>query len=541
MTQDLLAAPDGSKQKTGFSLWLAGFLLILAVHAVWEILNETPPVWDMAHHQLKGWEYLEAWQRGTLWRDFPVLTSYHPPLYYLQEAVLLLLFSDHQFLALGSNLPGLLLLSYCTFRLAGLYASPVTAAGAGWLVLWLPLVAWLSRESLLEVPLAGWVAAAVFLVVRSGFLQRKGWSLLLGLAMAAGMLTKWTFFLFLFPVLAYAFLHTPSRRRFAVNLGDALLLATPLVFWWYLPNLNPLLERFLLNPTLVAREGDPTFGEPLAWIYYPRSLSSYYLFLPLTVFFVWGGLRFLRGNEPRQPAFPGFGLMMWSMVGGIALLTLLNEKDPRYVIPLASPLAVSLAYFWRGHPRLWTGILTVAAVQFLSVSFSLPVFPSKLALFAVDPDPDYRGLRQEWVLYESRYYDVSGPPRRESWPYAQILERVFPGSRIGFVPEMARFHSVGLRLQARKSGAEVEVFRLGDEEISSSTLEQMDFIVGKTGFQGISYLTRFNDQVYRRLSEQGWVSVGVWEVADGARVILWQNPRHYPGETVPRTDRSGWL
>ena len=28
------------------------------------------PVWDMAYHQMQGFQYLAAWKSGTLWREF---------------------------------------------------------------------------------------------------------------------------------------------------------------------------------------------------------------------------------------------------------------------------------------------------------------------------------------------------------------------------------------------------------------------------------------------------------------------------------------
>ena len=512
------------------SVFWGGLLLILAVHVLWEVQNDTPPVWDMAYHQLKGWEYLQAWYSGEVLAQFSSLSTYYPPLYYLQEAFFLRFFPQSQFLALLSNLPGLFLLAYCTFRIAAYHGQSATAHWAGLLPLLFPLVAWTSRESLLDVSLSGWVAAAVCLILKSEFFGKRGWTFAWAGVLVAGMWTKWTFALFLgFPVL-YALLCAKDRKQSALHLADALLVATPPIFWWYLPNLRLLLQRLSTTWQMAVAEGDPGLDSLLSWIYYPRCLSSYYLYLPLTILFFWSivsssGMRAATDSSSRPPRPQQVQYLLWTwLLGGLILLTLLKAKDPRYVMPLVAPLALLLMRLCRGRRGWAMGIFLFAFFQFLTVSFSFPFLPNRIALFESGSNIDYRGLRQEWVLYQSSYFDVAGPPRREDWHYDEILQAIPSGASLGFVPDLAHFHPGALRLHAVRQGSRHEVRRLGQWEDSSDQLASVDFVVGKSGFQGVSYITRFNHRVYRKLEELGWLLLRTWKMPDQSQGMLWRSP-----------------
>ena len=166
------------------------FLTVFLTHLVWELFDDRPPVWDMAYHQLMGWRHLEAWLEGNLTQQFFQISSYYPPLYYLFEAVVLRIAGDTRFVALLANLPGLVMTSLFTFLIARRLMGLGAASLAGILPLLFPLVAWTSRESLLDLTLTGLVAAGVWVIVKSDLLNKAWSSLALGLIMAAGMLMR---------------------------------------------------------------------------------------------------------------------------------------------------------------------------------------------------------------------------------------------------------------------------------------------------------------------------------------------------------------
>lgn len=507
---------------------LLAFAAILLAHVIWEIQNDTPPVWDMAYHEQKGQDYLLAWRTGHFAEQFSRISSHYPPLYYLQEAVVLAFFPQTEFLPLLANSIAMFLLAYCTFGIASFFLPSSLAVCAGVLTLLFPFMAWISRTSLLDLPLAGWAAAAGYCVLKSNFFLRRGWTIAFGLACAAGILTKWTFPVYLLFPLLYGLLRSEDKKKAFLNLADASIVAVPLIFSWYLPNLSHLFNRYptTAQTSLIPWLPDPRHGEPglasiLGWIYYPRVLSNYYLFFPLTMLFIWGAVSSAK-DQVRN-----VGFLWWWLLGTLMLLILMTPKDPRFASPLAVPVAVLLIVFWKDRTRVVYAISLLAVLQFLTVSFKSPLHPLKIAFFETH-DTNYQSLQREWVLYETNYFGVAGPPTRENWNYEAIIKAVPPSAKIGFLPDMAYFHPNALRVLACRKGRQLDVVRLGETKESLDVLPSVTVVIGKTGAQGISYITRFNDQVYKRLEELGWPLVGTWELPDRSRAMLWQNPTALP-------------
>lgn len=520
---ELVVRSSRSELRRANWLWAGGFVTVMAIHLLWATANQMPAIWDMAHHQFMGWLYLASFQDGGLLADLSSISSYYPPLYYLQESFVMALTGPSRFLAWLANLPGLVLLSFFSYRMALLNCRPVSAVGAGVVVLLLPLVAWTSRETLLDPTLAGWVTLALFLVLKSRFLQSNGWTLLFGLVVAAGMLTKWTFAVFLIAPVLFSFYRRSERGRVLRNLLDAVLVSLPLIFWWYLPNLGSLWQRFKLTALAAVSEQDPGLSSFWGWIYYPRSLSSYYLFFLLSVALGWALFLLLR-----RPIRLADSFLLWTALGGVLLLSALKAKDPRYVMPLVSPIVIILiGAFDTLKGRLWvSAIVLIAFLQFLAVSFSFSPISGKLAFFELEDDTDYLGMGREWVLYSSDYFGVLGPPRVEAWHHAEIARHFESGTRVGFVPDAVRFNPATLRLFAVEQGIQPNILRIGDRAEFMAELESLDWMVGKTGEQGISYITRYNEQVYDAVEARNWRLVEKWNLPDGTEAVLWQNPTH---------------
>ncbi|HSR68846.1 MAG TPA: glycosyltransferase family 39 protein [Acidobacteriota bacterium] len=518
--------------RPGLFLLLVGGLL--SVHLLWFWLDGSPPIWDMAHHQWRGWTAFDTWFREGLLKGFPAISDYYPPLYYLQEGFLYALLGPVDWIALAANLPALLMTAFFTWRLALRFMPSPAAEAASVLPLLMPLVAWTSRESLLDLPLTGWVLFALYLLVRSNWLQTSGWSLLFGGVAAAGMLTKWSFLFFLAVPVLWALYQSPQRRRSLRNLLDAALIAMPAVFWWYLPNARGLLDRLASTNQAALWELDPTWRQLAGWLYYPRALASYYLYLPLLLALLVGGLLWWRGlrngsrhwmEAHRRPCGPTVVLFLAvTLAGGGAILSWTAAKDPRYIMPLVPLVALLLVFFWSDRRRAVWVLLAVAGLQFLSVSFSLPGGPYKLALFEFDPPEDYRTLSQEWVLYQSQYFDVAGPPSRQDWGYQALLERLPEGATVGFIPDAPRLHANGLILRAAQQRRGLRVRNLGSSPLSMQQLSRYSHVVGKTGDQGLEPLTPSAAQIYRLLAALGWRAQWRYPLPDGTDLQLWRPP-----------------
>ncbi|RPJ84631.1 MAG: hypothetical protein EHM18_11870 [Acidobacteria bacterium] len=101
--------------------------------------------------------------------------------------------------------------------------------------------------------------------------------------------------------------------------------------------------------------------------------------------------------------------------------------------------------------------------------------------------------------------------------------RVVPaGERVGFVPDMARFNPGTLQLTGLLGGKKLEFVRLGDSARSVEMLRELHYVVGKTGRQGLSYITAYNGAVYEKLKQGNWTMIGQWEAPDGGHIAVWR-------------------
>ncbi|UCF39147.1 MAG: hypothetical protein JSU96_10035, partial [Acidobacteriota bacterium] len=169
-------------------------------------------------------------------------------------------------------------------------------------------------------------------------------------------------------------------------------------------------------------------------------------------------------------------------------------------------------------------VLLFAFLQFLSVSFALPFNPPKLAIGSIPEDSDYTSMAREWVFYESEYFGVAGPPQRSSWQLEAILEPLQSNDRVAFVPDAPFFHQGALSLLGIEQGKKLQTLRMGATLESLVYLDRCDWVVGKTGGQGLSYGTLFSQQVYDELESRNWPLVNVWQLPDRTEARLWRNP-----------------
>ena len=329
--------------------------VVMAVDIVWELLNEAPAIWDMAYHQLQGWSYLEAFRAGTLVSQFSSLSPAYPPLYYLQEALVFAWIPESEFKILIVNLPFILLIAYATYPISALFLSASAAGWAPLLVLLFPAMTMVHREALLDGALAAWVTVGAWLILRSHWFTHTGWTLAFGLVCALGTLTKWTMPIYLIVPVVFGVAASGRRGRAIGNLAVAGLVALPLVLSYYLPNLGAMISRYPtteqtgLIPWLpYPRHGEPGLNNIWGWIYYPRVLSSYFLYFPLTVLFGIGVFRRRTSGPARVALAEKIPLFLWSWLGAsLILLIFLTPKDPRFALPMIPPMAMLLLFFWK--------------------------------------------------------------------------------------------------------------------------------------------------------------------------------------------------
>ncbi|MCB9764886.1 MAG: hypothetical protein H6739_34235 [Alphaproteobacteria bacterium] len=300
----------------------------------------------------------------------------------------------------GVNLAFLLLTALGVAGAArGLGVPDGAAALGGAVALWLPLNAALSRHFMPEGALCAPVALAIWAATRQSERRGAGAAFTLGLLLAAGVLTKQTFPIYVIAPLVL--LLRPNPTWVWVALGASA--AAP----WIYTNLTEQLAYVELSTT---------YAVPVPWTtqaaYYPRSVFEVGLGPVWTVVLAVATVVALRG--PHRKA-AGVGLV-W-VLGGLALLTLIPKKYDRLAAPLLPGAGLVLAAAVATRPRAaWVALPGVAWTAWTSWVDSPWNHPS-------DPIADFHpGCVQRWLRppfpYPSGFEVVAAAARTN--PYGAV-------------------------------------------------------------------------------------------------------------------------
>ena len=450
-----------------------GFLYLAVSNLVWIAIDTRPAFWDMAVHQSGALRILDAFAEGGIAAiaAIPFLTGSYPPLYHSIVAVFYTIFGVSPDAAQLANIPATAVLMGSVYRIGKRLMPSLGAATAAVLVAFYPLVVWLSRETVVDYWLLAMTALAGWLLLETDEFRNRNRTLLFGLACGLGMLTKWTFGLFLVLPTLWLARHR-WRRAFPAAIVAAVVSAT-----WYAWNVRTLSTLLTINTAGALAEGDPPRLGGQALLFYLRALESYQLFLPLFLVFVAGLFRLYRHFGPAWVP-----VILWALGGWAGLLVFLN-KDPRYSVPLL-PVMALVSAGWISTRRVWVVALAGFLVfQHSMISFGIPALPKEVVI-AKGPDD---ALHRDWILYSQVYLDLWGPPADEDWKIPYVLARVTEGNqgravRLAIVPDIPRFDYSAFEFHILARKAAVVILPPGqfDPEVASNS----DFVLAAEGSQG---------------------------------------------------------
>ncbi len=503
-----METPDGyPSRKLDYLLIVSLAVALWGCHWIWLSRDTRPPVWDMAMHQSFAFNYLP----GAALPDpvrFWELSANYPPFVHLMIALAYWVFHPGPHIAVLANIPATLLLLWGTYELACLLAGSGAARWTCIILVLVPYLIWMSRETILDFWLSAWVAASLALLLRTRGFESRAWSITLGISCALGLLTKWLFAGLVAIPFAYVCFRAQvwqSGRR-TVNLAECLILAVGGAGIWYLPNLPLLVRYFSENAQFGAREGEPPVLSAQSLIYYLRLLEGYQLFallfalLLLSVFFAF------KRNLLRAGAF-----WIAVVVGGWLSMTLLRTKDPRFTMPLLSPLMICCGAWiqsWGSslNARLIRGgILLLLCLQAYAINFGISWLPQEIVLVR-----GYQGsLRWDWNLYLQHYFHILGPPAKEDWQQQSILKKIALHSTGGksrpalaVVPDMARFSAANFNLYARLLNLEMKVDHPQRLDEGLDSFEGYDYVLVTGQEQGMTWTTVYSHKLNAIISEE---------------------------------------
>jgi 4-amino-4-deoxy-L-arabinose transferase-like glycosyltransferase len=407
------------------ALWLAH----VAANYSWLKLDTYPPYWDMAGHVIRAIQMSRlpfSADPVTALRELFAFGTY-PPLSYWLAAPLLALSWPTADVATGVNalFLGLLLLSvYGIGRHLGGRGIGLLAAA---IVSFYPILYGFSRLYLLDYPLTALTALAIWLLIESKGWRRRGLSLLCGVALGLGMLTKWTFAAFVAGPILLSLIAILVRRswRNLFNLALAGLAAALTAGPWYLLNWRDLLA-FIRTPgsyRMTVSAGYRGLWHGL--VYYVDTFADEQVLLPFALLFLLGLLLCLVRIKTLRGRLAALALVLFGWLG-VSLLfwAAYPTTDVRYTMPYLPATALITALGLAQIRPVWlrAGLLGLTACyalwQFTGLTWGLSNrLPSGMLadLVEVNIGAAY------YPVYAEREVNIVRVYRGEDWPIGEIL------------------------------------------------------------------------------------------------------------------------
>jgi hypothetical protein len=396
--------------------------------------------------------------------------------------------------AMLANLVFIAILVLSTYWLAkAMSDSHWSALVAAGIISTLPGVIAYGRVYGLDLPTAALVSAGLYLTVAVQGFKTRGRSIVLGVVVGLGMLTKWTYFIFVAPVIIVELV----RHRRSVNLRNMILFglaAAGVPSAWYVR----AVQQGLIGKLIAASWGPGSkyyapsgnMFDLSSLLFYPgrlyTSLIGPLYGITLIVLVCTALLLAVRKRQSLTGSKLAMPLAL-SFLLPLSAFSLITNKDTRFLLPALPCLVVLLVCVgWRtqlGRIRIGTALLLVVVLAglFTSVIGSLqPTVGYHVGIYSASTISDQ---------FENDYTPYS-LPKPYDWKVAQVIE--FVGKQnlhanIGILASHWAYNQDTLAYYALLMGFDglrFRDFRYGQVVPPYDDLDNYDFILIKPDLGG---------------------------------------------------------
>jgi hypothetical protein len=448
--------------------------------------DNRPPPWDFATYLSRSLEFYYA-LRGRSLSQF--LNAYNdpfrPPLVPLAALPFYAIFGTSYMSAMLANLAFLVVLVGSTYKLGELVGSPAQGLVLAGIVATLPGMMTFGRVFGLDFPLACMVTASICLALGCEGFSRRRISVALGIMLGLGMLTKWTFVVFVAPFVAFEVF----RHRGRLNVRNAFLtfaLFLAISSTWYA---NALQQGLVGDLARVAwGTGSQRYAVPGSLLgagsllYYPSAIL-----VVVGPVFGWGLIAvailssalLLKRRATHQMGAHIFtlGSLFFSLLFSLLVFTFVVNKGARFVLPAVPVLLLLLVFAaWRLGVRLGPIILIIIAISGSCISLAGALYPQLGVSVGVYRPSDIAG--------ETYGYEYSWPDSRD-WQIDQSLKFAASVNSYAWVAILADhwvFNQDTLKYYALRLGLSVPGGMTG-----LNFLDYRDYMMARTGgYEGLS-------------------------------------------------------
>ncbi|MBZ5537444.1 MAG: glycosyltransferase family 39 protein [Acidobacteriia bacterium] len=519
-----------------YSLLVLLYVAIVVLDCIWFALDDRPPIWDMAVHLTTALDFWETFKHASFsWatlKSLVLLGKYYPTLFPALMGVFFWMFHPSVYVGPAANFIPLAFLIAATYGMGRKLFSEQVGMLAAFLVATYPVMAWLTREALLDLTLVAVVATATWAYLSTeNFSSRKG-SWLYGVTIALGFLAKHGFIFYALPLAIFALYEmvtrdeAPLRRRsFRFrNFLTAHLVGIAGAALWYAPHWSDVREYFFINRQLHYVLQQPEFMTAPSLLFTLDALTRVHMLFVPSLFLLLGVLISLR-------RFPGRALILFlGGFGSLAIMTFaLVHREVRMSVASLPYLAVLTAGGLCGmKSSVWRRALTAVLVVSASIEFGL-------ITFGVNAWPDavriYSSPAVQVNLYAQSYEHLIGPPHREDWKIIPILNRArddasqqgIEDPQLGIVPDLPRFNHFDFIFYSRLQALPVQIQRIA-QFAQLDHFAGLNYLLIKSGSQGEPGTTRGNAELNRYVESDPFrfQKVGAFDLPDGSEASLYR-------------------
>lgn len=299
-------------------------------------------------------------------------STYYPPLFHVAAAPIAV-FGGHPDSFAVANWLFLLSTMWAAWLIGRQLFGEYAGLTAGILVPACIYIAWLCVQPMTDLCLTACVCWTMWALIRTPSLEGKQ-AHLVGILIGLGMLAKWTYpFFSAVPIFIYMIrsYRATSRQAFFRRLVIVLAWAIAIAGLWYIRALPDFVKKLgpQLSGEVAATEGDPSVLSIASLTQYFVYLGKFYFHVPLALFVI-AGLIYPAAKRRVFSSKPNMVILFSSIASGLFILTLIANKDPRYMMPIVPLIIVVSA----GVMNRKSAVAAAIALTFVMTGWNLFIY-----------------------------------------------------------------------------------------------------------------------------------------------------------------------
>lgn len=448
-----------------FILLCVFFILIVINNLDWLKQDNNIPIDDQANHIYHSYYFYHKLNAGNFGRFFLERRFCYPPLVYQLSSIFFFLFPRNPDMAVLSLIPFWAILVFSVFFIGKHLWSCEVGFLAGIAAFGFPYMLTVSQLYLLDLPCAAMISLCLLFLLLSEYFQKSVWTIAFFITLAFAMLIKWSSIFYILPLLIIYFAifvrNAFKEKKYPWMMIIVLVATISIAIWrliWikesvitnanvagiYLKSIIPLLVLFVITSFLPFKaksskrfvQGVQLFiigiwhsyaikfffyikyfnevtasgiqeGDTFSITWFLKRFILEVQGIPWTFFLIIGILWYIFTRDKRSDRTT----YIIGFLGSLAILFCIQDKEPRYFLPLVAYTSVILAYW-------------ITQIKWKPVRIFLSLV---LIIIAI---PGIVGWRHEklyeYVIYnlrEKRYHHpvLAAPPRRANWQIDEIV------------------------------------------------------------------------------------------------------------------------